>query len=75
MLSNQAQIDKGRTQSLMSCHNSVSFGARFLSDNDRDITYAYSSQYNKFDLVSAIGSELKMSKIESTGNYNAMEDN
>ena len=59
----------------MNIHDSVSFGARFLSDNERDITYDYSTQYNKFETGSVHGSDVRISKIESTGNYNAAEDN
>jgi len=58
----------------MNINDSVSFGARFLSDNERDVTYDYSSKFNKIDMDTRTLSDLRMIKLESTGNYNAQED-
>ena len=58
----------------MNIQNSVSFGARFLSDDERDVTYDYSEQFNKLDFETKIGSDVRVTKLESTGNYNAHSD-
>lgn len=51
----------------MLVNNSISFGARFLSDVDRDITYDYSQNYC---INHSMNQDLRMTKLESTGNYN-----
>ena len=63
---------RGRSQTHIFIPSQVSFGARFLSDDDKEITYNYSSQYNdqlEQEASQRVSQDLKTTIIESTGVY------